>query len=148
MIVSSSPSDEEWRTLLRPSQYAVLRQGATEKSFTSPLEKEKRAGVFLCAGCGASLFTSEAKVMGIGVHCFGFLLSYYLLEFTFIRLLISKCLILPSCRFAAAAAAAAAVCHHVFCLVHQFNSGTGWPSFATPLADVEEEKVVVPSFDA
>mmetsp|Transcript_15382 Transcript_15382/g.31619 ORF Transcript_15382/g.31619 Transcript_15382/m.31619 type:complete len:239 (-) Transcript_15382:289-1005(-) len=76
-------SDGEWKQSLTSKQYFVLREGGTEKPYSSPLEKEKRAGTFACAGCGVPLFSSEAK----------------------------------------------------------FNSGTGWPSFATALAAVEEEKV-------
>lgn len=41
--------------------HEVLRCGATERAFTSPLNNEKRAGTFVCAGCGTPLFTSETK---------------------------------------------------------------------------------------
>ena len=41
----------EWRHLLTPEQYAVLFEEATEPSFSHPLDKEKRAGVFVCAAC-------------------------------------------------------------------------------------------------
>jgi peptide-methionine (R)-S-oxide reductase len=54
-------TDNEWRQLLTPRQYAVLRRGATERPFTSPLLTEHRAGVFDCAGCGRGLFSSETK---------------------------------------------------------------------------------------
>ena len=54
-------SDDEWRAALRPEEYRVLRGHATERAFTSPLNHEKRAGTFVCAGCGASLFASAAK---------------------------------------------------------------------------------------
>jgi peptide-methionine (R)-S-oxide reductase len=54
-------TDAEWRQLLSPAQYAVLRQGATERAFTSPLLNEHRAGVFGCAGCGRDLFSWETK---------------------------------------------------------------------------------------
>ena len=54
-------SDDEWRKLFKPDQYAVLRQSATERPFTSPLLKEHRAGVFDCAGCDNGLFSSETK---------------------------------------------------------------------------------------
>jgi len=54
-------SDEEWRRLLSPQQYAVLRQSATERSFTSALNSEKHAGVFACAGCQLELFSSRTK---------------------------------------------------------------------------------------
>jgi peptide-methionine (R)-S-oxide reductase len=54
-------SDAEWKNLLTPAQYAVLRQSVTERPFTSPLLNEHRAGVFGCAGCGRGLFSSETK---------------------------------------------------------------------------------------
>jgi peptide-methionine (R)-S-oxide reductase len=53
--------DEEWRQQLSPSAYTVLRQHGTERAFTSPLNKEKRSGTFLCAGCGQALFSSNDK---------------------------------------------------------------------------------------
>jgi peptide-methionine (R)-S-oxide reductase len=54
-------TDDEWRKLLKPDQYAVLRQSATERPFTSPLLNEHRSGVFACAGCDRGLFSSETK---------------------------------------------------------------------------------------
>lgn len=54
-------SDAEWRKRLTPAQYRVLRQAATERPFTSPLDKEKRAGIFACAGCGLPLYSSRTK---------------------------------------------------------------------------------------
>jgi peptide-methionine (R)-S-oxide reductase len=54
-------SDEEWRTVLTPSQYRVLREHGTEPAWSHPYNAEHRDGQFLCAGCGAPLFTSEAK---------------------------------------------------------------------------------------
>src|SRR6266436_5541398 len=54
-------SEAEWRKRLTPDQYAVLRQSATERPFTSPLDKEKRRGNFACAGCDLDLFSSTAK---------------------------------------------------------------------------------------
>jgi peptide-methionine (R)-S-oxide reductase len=54
-------SDAEWRTLLTPAQYSVLRREATERSFSSPLDHEKRNGTFACAGCSNELFSSETK---------------------------------------------------------------------------------------
>jgi peptide-methionine (R)-S-oxide reductase len=68
-------SDAEWRKILTPDRYAVLRHESTERPFSSPLDKEKRRGTFACAGCGLELFSSTTK----------------------------------------------------------FDSGTGWPSFWTPL---------------
>jgi peptide-methionine (R)-S-oxide reductase len=52
---------EEWRKLLTPEQFAVLRQEDTERPFTSPLNKEHRKGTFTCAGCDLPLFSSETK---------------------------------------------------------------------------------------
>jgi peptide-methionine (R)-S-oxide reductase len=54
-------SESEWRKLLTPAQYKVLRQENTERPFTSPLNDEHRAGVFACAGCGLDLFSSKTK---------------------------------------------------------------------------------------
>ncbi len=54
-------SDEEWRKRLTPQQFLVLRQEGTEAPGSSPFNKEKRKGVFTCAGCDLPLFTSEAK---------------------------------------------------------------------------------------
>ena len=54
-------SDEEWRALLTPEQYAVLRLGVTEQPYSSPLDGEKRAGIFACAGCRLPLFSSRTK---------------------------------------------------------------------------------------
>jgi peptide-methionine (R)-S-oxide reductase len=78
-------SDEEWRKLLSPAQYDVLRQAGTETPFTSPLLHEERKGTFACAGCDLELFSSTTK----------------------------------------------------------FDSGTGWPSFWTPI-----EKAVIETRDA
>jgi peptide-methionine (R)-S-oxide reductase len=54
-------SDAEWRRLLAPEQYAVLRQSATEPPFSSPLLNEHRPGVFACAGCALDLYSSTTK---------------------------------------------------------------------------------------
>lgn len=54
-------TDAEWRRRLTRAQYAVLRQEDTERPFSSPLDKEKRAGTFLCAGCGNELYSSTTK---------------------------------------------------------------------------------------
>lgn len=56
-----SMSEEEWRARLSPDAFAVLRQEATEAPYTSPLNDEKRAGTFACAGCGNELYSSDAK---------------------------------------------------------------------------------------
>ncbi len=68
--------DAEWRKRLPAAAYAVLRHESTERPYSSPLNGEKRAGAYACAGCANALFASTAK----------------------------------------------------------FESGTGWPSFWTPLA--------------
>jgi peptide-methionine (R)-S-oxide reductase len=54
-------TDSEWKTLLTPAQYEVLRREGTERAFTSPLDREKRAGVFRCAGCDLPVYASSAK---------------------------------------------------------------------------------------
>jgi peptide-methionine (R)-S-oxide reductase len=56
-----SHTDAEWRKLLTPAQYAILRQSATERPFTSPLLHEERRGNFACAGCDLDLFSSATK---------------------------------------------------------------------------------------
>lgn len=53
--------DAEWRAQLSEDQYHVLRRHGTEPAGSSPLNAEKRAGVFRCAGCGKELFDSSAK---------------------------------------------------------------------------------------
>jgi peptide-methionine (R)-S-oxide reductase len=70
-------TDAEWRKLLTPEQYEVLRGHGTERPGSCVLLHEERQGAFVCAGCGQRLFASNTK----------------------------------------------------------FNSGTGWPSFANPIAD-------------
>ena len=54
-------SKDEWRKRLQPAAYNVLREEGTERAGTSPLNGEKRPGVFVCAGCGLPLFTSAMK---------------------------------------------------------------------------------------
>ena len=60
-IVPIVKSDAEWKKILSPNQFAVLRKEATERAFTSPLNDEKRAGTFHCAGCDLPLYRSETK---------------------------------------------------------------------------------------
>ena len=57
--VNHTPS--EWRKILGPERYAVLREAATERPFTSPLLNEHRRGTFVCAGCALPLFASATK---------------------------------------------------------------------------------------
>jgi peptide-methionine (R)-S-oxide reductase len=54
-------TEAEWRGILTDAQYSVLREEATERAFTSPLNEEKRKGVFHCAGCDLPAYSSEAK---------------------------------------------------------------------------------------
>ena len=54
-------TNEEWKKLLTPAQYNVLREAGTERAGSSPLNDEKRPGVFVCAGCSLPLFTSAMK---------------------------------------------------------------------------------------
>lgn len=75
-IVPVRLTEAQWRERLSPQAFAVLRQEATERAGTSPLNQEKRKGLFVCAGCELPLFESQ----------------------------------------------------------HKYESGTGWPSFHTPIA--------------
>lgn len=77
MTDTVNTTDEEWRVKLDPEQFAVLREGGTERAFSGKYWNEKRPGVYACAGCGTELFASDTK----------------------------------------------------------FESGSGWPSFFTPLAE-------------
>ncbi len=54
-------SDAEWRARLTPEQYRIMRQHGTERPGSCGLLREKRAGVFACAGCGTPLFRSDGK---------------------------------------------------------------------------------------
>lgn len=54
-------SEKEWREMLTPEQFQVLRKHGTERAFTSPLDKQYGSGTYICGGCGQPLFTSETK---------------------------------------------------------------------------------------
>ena len=54
-------TEEEWRQLLSDAQFRVLRKEGTERPWSSPLNKEKRPGTYVCAGCEQPLFTAEQK---------------------------------------------------------------------------------------
>jgi peptide-methionine (R)-S-oxide reductase len=56
-----SKSEGEWKRLLTPQQFRILRKEATERPFTSPLNNEKRKGTFVCAADGNPLFSSATK---------------------------------------------------------------------------------------
>ncbi|QNN65577.1 peptide-methionine (R)-S-oxide reductase MsrB [Sphingomonas rhizophila] len=71
LAISRSPADAgtgsykltpaQWRRKLGDQRFRILREQGTERAWTSPLLKEKRKGVFACAGCGLPLFSSAAK---------------------------------------------------------------------------------------
>lgn len=54
-------TEDEWRQILTPEQFQVLRQHGTERAGTSLLDKQYDKGTYVCAGCGLPLFTSETK---------------------------------------------------------------------------------------
>ena len=54
-------SEAEWRRKLTEAEFYVLREEGTERAFTSPLDKENRAGTFVCAGCGQAVYSSKHK---------------------------------------------------------------------------------------
>ncbi|HYX22940.1 MAG TPA: peptide-methionine (R)-S-oxide reductase MsrB [Thermoanaerobaculia bacterium] len=54
-------TDEEWKKILTPEQYNVLRKEGTERAFTSPLNHNHEKGVYVCAACGLPLFSSDTK---------------------------------------------------------------------------------------
>lgn len=56
-----SRTDAEWKRLLTSEQYYILRQEGTERPYTSPLNDEKRSGMFVCVACGLELFPSKFK---------------------------------------------------------------------------------------
>ena len=61
MTFPNAKSDEEWREILTPFQYEVLRESATERAFTGEYYNTKDAGTYYCAGCGDKLFSSDTK---------------------------------------------------------------------------------------
>ena len=61
MIEKIEKSDDEWRRLLTPAQYRILRREGTEPPYSSDLNSEKRPGTYLCAACALPLFSSEKK---------------------------------------------------------------------------------------
>src|SRR5512143_2916411 len=54
-------SDAEWKKLLTPAQYDILREDGTERPFSSPLDHETRSGTYLCVACNLPLFPSKFK---------------------------------------------------------------------------------------
>jgi methionine-R-sulfoxide reductase len=59
-------SEEEWKAILSPDQYAVIREKGTERPFTGKLLENKEKGVYVCAACGNELFSSDMK---FDSHC-------------------------------------------------------------------------------
>jgi len=59
--ITGYSQQRNWESTLTSGQYYILRQGGTEPPNSSPLAKEKRAGTFVCAGCGTPLFASDQK---------------------------------------------------------------------------------------
>ena len=60
-IVKLVKPDEDWRRILSTPEYDVMRREGTERAGSSPLDREKRAGTFVCAGCFLPLFDASAK---------------------------------------------------------------------------------------
>ena len=54
-------TEAEWREILTPEEFAVLRQEDTERAFSSPLNDETRPGIFTCAGCDSDLYDAATK---------------------------------------------------------------------------------------
>lgn len=59
--MSIKRTEEEWKNLLDPESYRVLRQKGTERPFSGEYEKHWEPGIYVCKGCGAELFKSETK---------------------------------------------------------------------------------------
>ena len=60
-IVKIVKTKEEWRAILTPEEFDILREEGTEEAHSSPLNEEKRKGTYVCAGCALPLFTSDMK---------------------------------------------------------------------------------------
>lgn len=54
-------TEQEWKEILTPEQFSVLRKQGTERPGSSPLNEEKRKGIFVCAGCDLPVYSSETK---------------------------------------------------------------------------------------
>jgi len=65
-------TEEEWKKKLTPEEFRILRKRGTERAFTGKYWKTKKKGVYVCAGCGNILFTSDTKYdSGTGWPSFG-----------------------------------------------------------------------------
>lgn len=60
-IVKVTKADDEWKKLLSPAAYQVLRHEDTERAFTSPLHENHASGIYYCAGCDLPAYSSEHK---------------------------------------------------------------------------------------
>ena len=60
-IIKVTKTDDEWKKLLTPAAYQVLRHEDTERAFTSPLHENHQAGTYYCAGCDLPAYSSEHK---------------------------------------------------------------------------------------
>jgi peptide-methionine (R)-S-oxide reductase len=59
--MKTTKTDKEWKTCLSPEQFKILRKKSTEIPFTGKYYKNKKKGVYYCAGCGNKLFLSDTK---------------------------------------------------------------------------------------
>ena len=60
-VFEITKSEEEWRKILTPAQFDVLRKHGTERAHTSLLDKQYGSGIYACAGCNLPLFSSQTK---------------------------------------------------------------------------------------
>lgn len=61
MIFNVNKSEKEWKAILTPEEFRVLREKGTERAFSNQYNDNKKDGVYNCAGCGQLLFSSETK---------------------------------------------------------------------------------------
>ena len=54
-------TEKEWKQILTPEEYRILREKGTERAFTGEYDKHYKNGIYLCAGCGSQLFASKTK---------------------------------------------------------------------------------------
>ena len=60
-MAKTTKTETQWKEQLTPEQYHVMREHGTERPFSHPYNQQKAEGMYYCAGCGAPLFSSEAK---------------------------------------------------------------------------------------